>query len=77
VRPEIEGLRIDPCIPKAWPGFTMRRHFRGKTVHIEVKNPSGVCRGVKTLTVDGQSVQGSLVPASALKEGTRIVATLG
>ncbi len=77
VRPEVEGLRIDPCIPKAWPGFTMRRHFRGKTVHIEVKNPSGVCRGVQTLTVDGQKVAGCVVPVEKLKDGSKIVATLG
>ena len=77
MRPEIEGLRIDPCIPKAWPGFTMRRQFRGRTVHIEVKNPSGVCRGVKTLTVDGLAVPGCVVPVEKLKDGSKIVATLG
>jgi cellobiose phosphorylase len=55
----------------------MRRHFRGKTVHIEVKNPSGVCRGVKTLTVDGQIVPGCVVPVEKLKDGSTIVAVLG
>jgi cellobiose phosphorylase len=77
VRPEIDGLRIDPCIPKAWPGFTMRRQFRGQTVHIDVKNPAGVCSGVKSLTVDGRSVPGNLVPVDKLKDGAKIVATLG
>jgi cellobiose phosphorylase len=77
VRPEVDGLRIDPCIPKAWPGFSMRRHFRGKTVHITVKNPAGVNTGVKSLTVDGQLVSGNLVPAKKLKDGAMIVAILG
>jgi cellobiose phosphorylase len=77
VRPEIDGLRIDPCIPRAWPGFKMRRHFRGKSLRIEVKNPSGVCRGVKTLTVDGKTVPGCVVPADRLKDGSKIVAVLG
>jgi len=77
IRPEIDGLRIDPCIPKAWPGFTVKRVFRGRTLHIEVQNPSGVSRGVKSLTVDGRPVDGSLVPASALKDGAKIVAVLG
>ena len=77
VRPEIEGLRIDPCIPKSWPGFRMARHFRGKTVRIEVKNPSGVNRGVKSLTVDGRPFAGNFVPADKIKEGAKIVATLG
>jgi len=77
IRPEIGGLRIDPCIPKAWPGFTMRRRFRGHNLTIEVRNPAGVCRGVATLTVDGRPVAGGLVPADRLHDGARIVALLG
>jgi cellobiose phosphorylase len=41
IRPEIGGLRIDPCIPRHWPGFRAIRRFRGKTVEIEVKTPTG------------------------------------
>ena len=77
VRPEFEGLRIDPCIPKAWPGFTMSRHFRGKMISIEVRNPSGVCRGVKTLTVDGEPIDGSVIPAAKLKKNSWVLAVLG
>ncbi len=77
VRPEIDGLRIDPCIPKAWTSFTVHRVFRGKTVHIEVRNPAGVNRGVKSLTLDGQPLPGNLIPAAKLKNGAKIVAELG
>jgi cellobiose phosphorylase len=77
VRPETDGLRIDPCIPKAWPGFSMRRHFRGKTVQIEIKNPNGVSSCVKSLTIDGRTVPGNLVPAEKIKDGATIVAVLG
>jgi cellobiose phosphorylase len=77
VRPELDGLRVDPCIPRAWPGFSMRRHFRGKNVTVEVQNPAGVSRGVKTLTVDGEPVPGQVAPAGRLREGSRIVAVMG
>ena len=77
VRPEIDGLRIDPCLPKHWSGFKMVRHFRGRAVRIEVKNPAGVNRGVKSLTVDGRPFAGNFIPADKLKDGMRIVATLG
>jgi cellobiose phosphorylase len=77
IRPELDGLRIDPCIPKGWPGFTMRRRFRGKHLKIEVQNPAGVCRGVKTLTIDGRALPDNLVPAAQLRDGARIVAVLG
>jgi cellobiose phosphorylase len=77
VRPEIDGLRIDPCIPKKWPGFTMHRIFRGKTLKIEVKNPTGVSKGIKTLTVDRKIIEGNLVPLEKLKDGSKIIAVLG
>ncbi len=77
IRPELEGLRIDPCIPKAWPGFTATRTFRGKTIHITVENPSGLSRGVRSLTIDGEPLLGNLAPTPLLKEGTKIVAILG
>jgi N,N'-diacetylchitobiose phosphorylase len=77
VRPELDGLRIDPCIPRRWPGFKMARIFRSKTLRIEVKNPDGVCKGVKQLTVDRRVVEGNLVPTDKLKDGSRIVVVLG
>jgi cellobiose phosphorylase len=77
IRPEAEGLRIDPCIPKQWPGFKMTRTFRGRKLSIEVKNPSGVCKGMKTLTVDGQLVTGNVIALAQLHDGAQIVATLG
>jgi cellobiose phosphorylase len=77
IRPEIDGLRIDPCIPRAWPGFSMTRVFRGMRLKIVVKNPNGVCRGVKSLVIDGRPVKGDLAPLDRIKDGARIVATLG
>jgi N,N'-diacetylchitobiose phosphorylase len=77
IRPELGGLRIDPCIPTTWPGFTAKRTFRGKALDIEVQNPSGVSRGVKSLTVDGVAIEGNLIPAAKLKKGAKIVAVLG
>ena len=53
IRPDFDGLRIDPCIPPEWKGFTVTRVFRGRTYRIEVTNPRGVSRGVRRLTVNG------------------------
>ena len=53
---------VDPCIPASWPGFKVTRRFRGTNYHIEVKNPSGVCRGVKTMRVNGKTVAGNVIP---------------
>ena len=62
VRPQIDGLEIDPCIPGSWNGFTMRRLFRGATYHIVVRNPHGSGRGVQELLVDGQRIKGNKAP---------------
>ena len=62
IRPEYNGLRVDPCIPSAWEGFSATRKFRGGLVHITVHNPQGVCKGITKMTVDGKEVAGNLVP---------------
>ncbi len=77
IRPEVGGLRIDPCIPKSWPGFSAVRIFRGRKVNIEVRNPAGVCRGVKSLEVDGRRLDGNVVPMALLRDGATVAAELG
>ncbi len=64
IRPEFDGLRIDPVIPAAWEGFKATRRFRGNTYVIEVKNPSALNRGVKKLLVEGSEIPGNLLPAT-------------
>ena len=61
IRPEFAGLRIDPCIPSAWKGFSVERIFRGCILEITVHNPNGVCKGVAAMEVDGRPVAGNLL----------------
>lgn len=62
IRPEFNGLRIDPCIPSIWKGFSVRRYFRNAYYDINVVNENSSCKGVKKLVVDGQEVKGNIVP---------------
>lgn len=62
IRPEFDGLYIDPCIPASWKEFTVVRHFRGTEYRIRITNPDGHMKGVKTLYLDGQKLDGQLVP---------------
>lgn len=62
IRPELDGLRIDPCIPSAWEGFRAVRRFRGARYEIEVRNPRHVCRGVVRVRVNGESIGDNLIP---------------
>ncbi|WP_038289465.1 GH36-type glycosyl hydrolase domain-containing protein [Acetivibrio straminisolvens] len=62
VKPDYDGLRIDPCIPNAWDGYKVTRYFRGSTYEITVKNPNHVSKGVTKITVDGNEINGSVLP---------------
>ena len=62
IRPEFDGLYIDPCIPASWKEFTVVRHFRGTEYRIRITNPDGHMKGVKSLYLDGQKLDGQLVP---------------
>src|SRR5215216_5841567 len=37
IRPDHDGLRIDPCLPTDWEGFTATRRFRGAEYEIKVR----------------------------------------
>ncbi|MBK9991747.1 MAG: glycosyl transferase [Verrucomicrobia bacterium] len=78
IRPDFDGLRIDPCVPKKWKGFTVTRKFRGVTYTIEIKNPKGKSKGVKSLVVDGVKVAGNVIPTPTAGTTTvSVIATLG
>jgi cellobiose phosphorylase len=62
IRPVLDGLLIDPCIPSAWDGYTVRRVFRGVPYRITVTNPNHVCKGVRSIIVDGQKIEGCTLP---------------
>jgi cellobiose phosphorylase len=64
IRPEFDGLLIDPCLPPDWDGFTVERAFRGSRYRIEVSNPAHVSRGVAAVRVDGRQIAGNLIPAA-------------
>jgi cellobiose phosphorylase len=69
IRPDYEGLRVDPCVPSSWEGFEVTRCFRGATYHISVTNPDGVSKGIRSITLDGQPVEGTILPI--FSEGDR------
>ncbi|VGO14514.1 Cellobiose phosphorylase [Pontiella desulfatans] len=62
IMPTHGGLEINPCIPKAWDGFKVVRKFRGATYRIEVENPEHISKGVASVVVDGEPVEGNVVP---------------
>ena len=69
IRPDYDGLIIDPCLPsKEYPYIHVQRKFRGNTYDIEIHNvPNG------HLYVDGEKIEGNLIPFQPQKEVIHVV----
>jgi cellobiose phosphorylase len=77
IRPTYSGLEIDPCLPCHWTGFRISREFRQARYEIEVQNPDSVCKGVKTMTVDGEVCRGNIVPLFGDGRAHRVLVIMG
>ena len=77
IKPDYDGLRIDPCIPSSWRSYHVRRRFRDVVYDISVENPDGVCSGIRSLRVDGKEVDGNLVPVAPGAERVEVEVVLG
>ena len=87
IRPEHDGLRVEPVIPASWSGFRATRRFRGTTYEIEVRRGGdataggGVAAlprdaadappGTVQLIVDRRAIEGTVIPLP--EPGTRLV----
>jgi cellobiose phosphorylase len=62
IRPEFDGLVVDPCIPSGWDGFEVQRKYRGSIYRIRVHNPQKISKGVRSVVVDGKPIAGNTLP---------------
>jgi cellobiose phosphorylase len=77
IRPEFDGLRIDPCIPAAWKGFTVQRKYRNTLYIITVDNSAHVCKGVSKMVIDGKELSDNVAPAFNDGKEHTVLAVLG
>ena len=75
--PDFDGLMVDPCIPSSWDKYTVSRAFRGAQYDIEIVNPDHVCKGVKSVEVDGNAIEGNVIPAFGDGKTHTVKVTLG
>lgn len=73
IKPEYEGLAIDPCLPTEWDGYTAQRIFRGCRFDIKVKKGQKA-KGVRQITINGKTIKDKLIPQELFqKENTVLV----
>ena len=65
IKPDYDGLLIDPCVPSTAQEFSVKRKFRDAEYRIRISNPKGVNRGVLTVEVDGTLIDGQVIPYEA------------
>ncbi len=70
-------IELHPCIPKSWPEFSATLSVKGKRFSFTFKNPDGVCRGVRSVTVNGSVRSSNTVPLDAAEAENEVLVTLG
>ena len=70
VRPEWDGLVVQPCMTKNVPEYTIVRRARGATYNIHVKNSGNA--GPAKLTVNGKAIEGNQVPYAKAGETVEV-----
>ena len=62
IRPEWDGLRIDPCLPPDWPGATVTRPWRGSTCRIRIERDAQMENGAHSvMTLNGATIPSNLL----------------
>ncbi|OJU17672.1 MAG: hypothetical protein BGN88_06045 [Clostridiales bacterium 43-6] len=61
IKPDFAGLRVNPCLP-GWEKCGMKRNFRGAEYDITIENPDKLENGTVALVVDGQNIEGDIIP---------------
>jgi len=64
IRPSLDGLMIDPCLPAQFKELKVSRTFRKTVYNITIKNPSNAQKGIRKLIVDGKEISGNIIPVS-------------
>ncbi len=77
IKPEYDGLMVDPCVPDGFGDFSVERFYRGTLYHIEVKNPRNVRKGVDRIVVDGREIAGKVIPHAEGRESCQVTVYMG
>jgi len=50
------ALRIEPCIPRSWPGYQIQLRHGAARYAVKVENPAGARTGVAQAWLDGVEI---------------------
>lgn len=76
LRPDMNGIKLAPSIPKAWETFEITKNFRNKQLHIVVENPNHKESGFQKLILNGKELETNYIDCSLLQEQNEILLVL-
>ena len=62
---------------KIFGDFTVKRAYREGVYNISVKNPDNVEKGIKKMIVDGQEINGNIIPYDKNKKEINVEVIMG
>jgi len=77
IKPDYDGLLVDPCIPSTVKGYNVNRTFRGVNYHITIENPDGVEKGIKRILVNGNDIPVGPIPVYQVGEDVNVTVIMG
>ena len=77
ITPDWNGLKVNPCIPSWLGNFSIHRTFRNAEYDIQVENPGRVEKGIVSMTVDGKTVEGCIIPFEEGKKHYDVKVVMG
>ncbi len=72
-----DTLALRPCIPAAWPGFSVVLRRGNTRWEIEVENPEHRARGIARVELDGEEVSATAIPFREDGRRHRVRAVMG
>jgi len=62
IKPQFDGLMIDPCLPSHLKQVNIHREFRGNRYEISIRNLTSGEKGRVMVAVDGKAIEGQTIP---------------
>src|SRR3989339_87784 len=62
IRPDYDGLILNPCLPKKWEEVSIKLKIRETRYNIKIRNTFKVGKGIKVMKIDGKLFDRALIP---------------
>ena len=77
ITPTLDGLQVNPCLPSEMKGFSATRLYRGAVYSITVDHSAGNQSGIAAFRVNGELINGIIIPVFPAGSEVKVEITMG